>query len=197
MTPRLEQAFAYANDLHKDQRRKSTDVPYVTHLMAVASLVGEHGGDEDQMIAALLHDAVEDQGGAPVLAEIRKRFGDRVATIVHGCTDTHETPKPPWRARKEAYVRHLHEAEPDVLLVSASDKLHNSRAIVAGLRREGLAHMERFKGKTEGTLWYYAAVLDVFEQRLPGELADELGRTVAAMYSLVRAFGQAGDAVDE
>ena len=116
--PRFDDALPYAARLHRDQVRKGSGIPYITHLLAVAAIVGEHGGGEDEVIAALLHDAVEDQGGQPRLEEIRARYGDAVAAIVWGCTDADTIPKPPWRARKEAYVAHLADASPGVRLVS-------------------------------------------------------------------------------
>src|SRR5262245_39191214 len=122
-SPRFEEAFLHANRVHADQMRKVTQTPYVIHLLGVAALVGEYGGDEDQVIAALLHDAPEDQGGRAQLEEIHRTFGARVARIVEGCTDTFDDPKPPWRARKEAYIQHLATAPAEVLIVSAADKL--------------------------------------------------------------------------
>ena len=181
---RFEDALVYAYRLHAEQVRKGTSIPYLSHLMSVAALVAEHGGDEDQMIAALLHDAVEDQGGRETLDEIRRRFGDKVAAIVESCTDSFATPKPPWRERKEAYVRHLAEASSEALLISAADKLHNARCIVADLRGEGVSTFARFKGGREGTLWYYGALARELRRRVPKALADELARTVDAMREL-------------
>jgi (p)ppGpp synthase/HD superfamily hydrolase len=129
-TERFDGALLYAARLHRDQTRKGTGVPYVTHLLTVAAIVGEYNGTEDEVIAALLHDAPEDAGGEAQLAEIRTRFGGPVADIVAGCTDAHEGPKPPWRARKEAYLDHLAEAPAPVRLVSAADKLHNARSVL-------------------------------------------------------------------
>src|ERR1051325_12202408 len=129
LTSRFEDALSFAARLHSGQLRKGTAIPYVSHLLAVASVALEHGADEDEAIAALLHDAVEDQGGAPTREEIRRRFGDRVVEIVDGCTDAETVPKPPWRERKERYIAHVAEASPSVRLVSASDKLHNARSI--------------------------------------------------------------------
>ncbi len=134
---RFEDALAYAARLHAGQRRKGTDIPYVSHLLAVASLAIENGADEDEAIAALLHDAVEDQGGRRRLHAIRRRYGARVAELVAGCTDADVTPKPPWRQRKVRYLEHLRTASPSVRLVSACDKLHNARAILADYRRLG------------------------------------------------------------
>jgi len=159
--------------IHAHQLRKGSKTPYIGHLLAVAALVLEHGGDEDQAIAGLLHDAIED-AGIEQEATILKRFGPRVAAIVRGCTDADVIPKPPWRARKEAYIEHLNEAGADVLLVSAADKLHNARTVVIDLRRSGLSVYGRFKGGQEGTLWYYRTVSETISRLLPGALAEEL-----------------------
>ena len=184
--PRFEQALIYATQKHSGQTRKSTGVPYVAHLLSVTALVLEAGGDEEQAIAALLHDAVEDCGGAPVLADIRARFGDRVANIVDGLTDTDQSPKPPWRARKEHYLRHLREASEDVRLVSVADKLHNVRSILADYRLIDDAVWERFAGRREGTLWYYRALLDIFLQGPSNRLVEELQRTLLELERLVQ-----------
>ncbi len=183
LTERFHSALTYASRLHAKQRRKGKDVPYVAHLLGVAALVLEAGGDEDQAIAALLHDAVEDQGGLPKLDEIRAEFGERVAAIVAGCSDSFTHPKPDWCERKKKYLQHLPTASPDVLLVSAADKLHNARTILADWREEGDRVFERFKGKKQGTLWYYRALTDTFlalPDRSPGlrRMVEELGRVV-------------------
>ncbi len=154
--------------------RKGSDVPYVAHLLGVAALVLEDGGDEDQAIAALLHDAPEDQGGREILDEIRRRFGERVARIVDGCTDTYQSPKPPWRQRKEAYLSHLQDAPAEVLRVSLADKLHNARSILNDLYRSGDAVWERFTGGKEGTLWYYRSLVQTFLPMNTSPLATEL-----------------------
>jgi (p)ppGpp synthase/HD superfamily hydrolase len=181
LTARFTEALAYAAALHVTQRRKGTDIPYIAHLIAVAALVLEDGGGEDEAIAALLHDAVEDQGGRETLAAIRKRFGERVAGIVRGCTDADTTPKPPWRERKERYIAHLRTAPPEIRRVSLADKLHNARAILRDLRTGGGAVWERFNGGKEGTLWYYRTLADLFHATDSGPNADELVRVVAAM----------------
>ena len=180
---RLADAAALAFQIHADQLRKGTDIPYVSHLLAVAALVLEHGGDEEQACAALLHDAIED-GGAAWEAVIAGRFGSRVAGIVRACTDADTQPKPPWRARKEAYLAHLETAPPDALLVSAADKLHNARAIAADLRTHGQAVFNRFTAGREGTLWHYGALSAAFLRRLPGALPRELAAAVADMRRL-------------
>ena len=180
LSERFDRAFAHASRLHRQQRRKGTDIPYLSHLMSVAALVLEHGGTEDQAIAALLHDAVEDQGGQPVLDEIEERFGEGVARIVDECTDSRVEPKPPWRERKEAYIAKLPEKAPETLLVSLADKTHNARAILGDYRQLGDDLWARFNGGREGTLWYYRTLSEFYAQALPGPLASELARAVAA-----------------
>ena len=156
---------------------------YISHLLAVTAIVLEYGGDEEQAIEAMLHDAIEDQGAHQEPA-IAAQFGPRVARIVRGCTDADTVPKPPWRDRKQAYLDHLAEAEPDTLLVSAADKPHNARAICADLRRHGLAVFDRFKGGRDGTLWYYSELADRFSAQMPGPLAVELAGAVSLMGGL-------------
>lgn len=179
-------ALQFTCELHRDQVRKSTGVPYITHLLAVAALVGEDQGSEPEVIAALLHDAIEDQGGDAVRQAIFQRFGEEVAAIVEGCTDTDQTPKPPWRQRKEAFIRRLADAPASVLRVVAADKLHNARSIVVDLQDHGNAVWERFNGGMEGTLWYYRAVTQVLAGRGPQRLVRELYRTVVLMHSLAK-----------
>jgi GTP pyrophosphokinase len=178
---RFERALVLAAQLHQQQTRKGTSIPYVSHLLAVASLVIENGGDEDCAIAALLHDAVEDQGGRATLERIRAEFGERVAELVEACTDAEVTPKPPWRARKEQYIAHLAEASDAARLISAADKLHNARAILADYRELGDALWERFAGGREGTLWYYQALVAAFVASGRNRVVDELERTVTEL----------------
>jgi (p)ppGpp synthase/HD superfamily hydrolase len=184
LSGRFEEALILACQLHARQRRKGTEIPYVSHLLAVSSLVLENGGDEDGAIAALLHDAVEDQGGRPTLDEIHRRFGPRVAAIVEGCTDSDTVPKPPWRARKERYIAHVRGALLEVQRVSAADKLHNARAIVRDLRHEGGAVWERFGAGRDGILWYYRSLATIFLETGLGFLAEELDRVVVEMERL-------------
>lgn len=184
--PRFDDAFLFAAEKHAAQTRKRTDVPYISHLMSVAALVLEAGGDEDQAIAALLHDVVEDCGGEPMLEEVRGRFGDRVAKIVQGCTDAYAVPKPPWKQRKLDYLELLRSADDDIRLVSAADKLHNVRTILTDYRREGDSVWDRFSGRRDGTLWYYRAVLEVLRAGRPNRLVDELQRVVTELESLTR-----------
>ncbi len=182
----FDDALIYASDIHRAQPRKASEVPYVSHLLGVASLVIEEGGTQTQAIAALLHDAVEDQGGLPRLEDIRVRFGQEVAEIVEACTDTMEEPKPPWRQRKESYLAHLPSAPPDALLVSVADKVHNARSILMDLRTGGVGMFERSTGGRDGTLWYYRTLVGIYRS-LDGfgsRLVDELDRTVAQIEAL-------------
>lgn len=179
----LSDAAALAFQIHADQLRKGTDIPYLSHLLGVASLVLEHGGNEEDGCAALLHDAIED-GGAQWETVIAQKFGASVAAIVRGCTDADIQPKPPWRARKQAYLDHLRDADDRVLLVSASDKLHNARAIVSDLLTHGPAVFDRFNAGRDGTLWYYESLASVFLARLPGPLSRDLDEAVRRMREL-------------
>jgi GTP pyrophosphokinase len=182
LSNRFNQALTFAAELHANQQRKGSGVPYIAHLLGVTSIALEYGANEEEAIAALLHDAIEDQGGAATGAEIRRRFGDNVATIVEACTDADSTPKPPWRARKELYLSHLPTASPSVLLVSASDKLHNSRSILQDYRAMGEVVWDRFKGGKTGTLWYYRALVEAFRPTgVNPWLFAELERTVKAI----------------
>ncbi len=183
MTPasRFEQALVYASRLHQVQRRKGGGAPYISHLLAVTSLVLEHGGDEDEAIAALLHDAIEDQGGAAACEQIQRRFGDRVAEIVEGCSDAEGTPKPPWKERKQAFLARLAQAPPSVRLVAAADKLHNARSTLADYRRLGEAVWDSFRGGKQGTLWYYRALVDAFREAGSTALVDELDEAVGEL----------------
>jgi (p)ppGpp synthase/HD superfamily hydrolase len=180
LTNRYDDAFRYAHELHRAQVRKGTSIPYIAHLMAVSGLVIEHGGNEDQAIAGLLHDAAEDQGGAPTLDEIRRRFGDAVAAIVADCTDAWIEPKPEWRARKEAYLAKLAMKPAPSLLVSLADKTHNAEAILFDYRVLRDPLWERFNGGAEGTRWYYQSLVGIFTNVTPGPLADRFSRAVAA-----------------
>ena len=166
LSDKFNDALVYAARLHREQPRKGKDIPYVGHLLGVASLVLESGGDEEMAIAALLHDAVEDQGGQPRMEEIRKLFGAKVARIVHGCTDSDEIDpdcKAPWCERKEKYIAHVeHKADPEVRLVSAADKVHNARSVLSGHYEIGDAVFDSFSGRKQGTLWYYRALVDAF-----------------------------------
>jgi (p)ppGpp synthase/HD superfamily hydrolase len=186
LSERYEAALQLAFRLHRTQERKGSSVPYIAHLLGVSSLALEYGGDEDEAIAALLHDAVEDQGGETTLAEIRTRFGPRVADIVLGCSDWPGTgSKPPWRERKEQYLRHLETAAPSVLLVSACDKLYNARTILADIQRDGQVVWTRFTAGRDGSLWYYRSLATRF-RALQSPLASELDGVVSHLEALSR-----------
>jgi GTP pyrophosphokinase len=184
---RFQEALVYASELHAQQRRKGSGAPYVGHLLGVTAIVLENGGNEDEAIGALLHDAVEDQGGAPRLEEIRRRFGPSVAEIVAGCSDALTTPKPPWRQRKEKYLAHLPTAGRSVQLVSAADKLYNLRSIVEDYREHGEAVWQRFNGGRDGTLWYYRSVIAALDKLQDAPLVGQLHRAVAELEALVDA----------
>ncbi len=185
--PRFLRAFLFAAEKHKAQARKASSIPYIAHLMGVASLVLEAGGDEDLAIAALLHDVVEDCGGTPMLKEVRRRFGMRVAHVVDGCTDAYTDPKPPWRERKEAYIRHLKTADADTRLVSAADKLNNVRSILSDYRAIGESVWSRFTGGREGTLWYYRTLRDVFLEHPRNRITRDFDLAVSELDSLAAA----------
>jgi (p)ppGpp synthase/HD superfamily hydrolase len=178
LTARFEEALVFAAHLHTHQFRKGSQTPYIAHLLSVAALAIESGCDEDTAIAALLHDAVEDQGGYKTLVEIQNRFGERVAGIVDSCSDAYAFPKPPWKARKEAYLAHLTEATTEARLVSMADKLHNARSILRDLQLYGNQTWEKFKGGKEGTLWYYRNLVTIFQAIDDNFLVDELCRVV-------------------
>ena len=185
MTKLFEEALIFTNRLHVEQYRKGTDVPYISHLLSVAALVLEAGGDEELAIAALLHDAVEDQGGLETLEEIRKRFGGRVAMIVEECSDSYSVPKPAWRNRKEEYINHLKSSSDDARLVSAADKLHNARSILRDIFVSGDDVWSKFAGGKDGTLWYYRSLVCVFETLDQNFIVDELKRVVEQIENLV------------
>ena len=181
LTDRFDRALLYATHVHGGQVRKGTSIPYIAHLLAVAATVLEYNGSEDMAIAALLHDAVEDQGGEPRLSDIRNRFGDRVADIVRSCSDTvvnsaSGQKKEDWRIRKTRYIDHLSLVDQETLLVSLSDKVHNARSILRDLRKPeiGEAIWNRFSNSKRDTLWYYREIANAFVKNLPGQLSNEL-----------------------
>jgi (p)ppGpp synthase/HD superfamily hydrolase len=188
--PRFLQAFVFAAEQHKGQTRKASTIPYIAHLMGVASLVLEAGGDEDLAIAALLHDVVEDCGGAYMLREVRRWWGSRVAKVVDGCTDADTEPKPPWRERKEKYIARLKKENADTRLVSAADKLNNVRSILSDYRAVGESVWSRFHGGREGTLWYYRTLRDVFLRYKKNRITVDLELAVNELEALTA--GNAG-----
>lgn len=180
LTQRFDKGLIYASEVHRLHLRKATEIPYISHLLGVSSLVLEYGGDEDQAIAGLLHDAVEDYGGQRRLDHIRMEFGDRVADIVADCTDSWTDPKPEWRTRKSEYIESMAHKPDTSLLVSLADKTHNARAIVSDLHEIGDKLWTRFSAQQGQVIWYYRSLADVFQHRLGG-MARDLVRCVAAM----------------
>lgn len=178
LSNRFSEALTYAAELHATQLRKGSGVPYIAHLLGTASIALEYGANEDEAIAALLHDAIEDRGGPTTREAIRRRFGDTVTAIVDGCTDSDETPKPPWRQRKQAYIDRISTASGSVRLVSAADKLYNVRSILKDYRQLGDVVWERFKGGKEGSLWYYRSLVEAFRKAELTPIVEELNRTV-------------------
>lgn len=185
LTRRFEEALVYATRLHNQQKRKASQIPYISHLLSVAALILEDGGDEDQAIAGLLHDAVEDQGGRRTLEEVRLRFGERVAFIVESCSDAFDIPKPPWHERKENYLMHLRTAPPQVRRVALADKVHNARSILVSLRKEGEKVWSQFNGGKDGTLWYYQSLVQVFRETGNDFMTFELERILTEINSLI------------
>jgi (p)ppGpp synthase/HD superfamily hydrolase len=182
LTQKFDDAMAYAAEKHRHQTRKGGDIPYLGHLMSVAGYVIEADGTETEAIAALLHDAAEDQGGEETLAEIRQKFGDEVASIVAECSDTVVTPKPPWRERKENYIHHLSEASDCAVLVSLADKLHNAHAILRDFRAHGDELWQRFTVKDPSDhVWYYNSLLEVYSARFRNWMVDELREVIGAL----------------
>ena len=184
---RFDMALLYAAGKHRGHYRKGTTIPYVSHLLQVSGLVLENGGDEDEAIAGLLHDVIEDQDVTP--AEIEEKFGPRVKDIVVACSDSVGTEKAPWKQRKLAYVAHIASASKSARLVSSCDKLHNARAILADYRAIGESLWTRFSADRDQILWYYRALADAFrnaETAAESRLLDELNRVVGELESEVR-----------
>lgn len=178
LSGRLDDAFKYAHEVHATHLRKGTETPYLSHLMGVSSIVLDDGGTEDEAIAALLHDAAEDHGGRERLEDIRRRFGNAVATIVEDCTDSWETPKRPWAERKRAYINHARKLPAPSLRVSAADKVHNAYAILRDLRNTGEEVWRRFSATPDDVMAYYEGLVRAFREAGGGRLVDELDRIV-------------------
>ena len=187
LTDRFDDALSYASCLHRSQSRKVSGIPYIAHLMSVSALVLEYGGDEDQAIGGLLHDAIEDQGGPMIETEIQSRYGERVARIVRECSDSDGVEKAEWKLRKTAYVVGIASKSDDAVLVTACDKLHNATSILDDLRTVGPAVFDRFTADRTGTLWYYRALSDALAARLPSPLSTRLAKTVTDIETAARA----------
>lgn len=190
LSPRFALALQFANQIHAKQIRKGKGAPYISHLMAVSALVLEYGGNEDQAIAGLLHDAAEDCGGLPMLETVRVMFGSEVADIVACCTDTFEQPKPEWRPRKEAYIERMRHEPESARLVVTADKLHNLSNTLRDIRAEGAeVWCDRMalsaNGSPEKQLWYYTGCLAALGQHGNSPLLEEFRRSVAELENLV------------
>ncbi len=188
LTDRYDAAVSWARELHAEQTRKGTTILYLSHLLAVSARVLEDGGDEDQAIAGLLHDTIEDQGVSP--AEIEERFGAEVARIVIACTDADTVPKPPWRERKEAYLLHLVDADEPILRVCAADKLHNVRALLRDLAEHGDEHWERFSAPPVEQAWYFSQLASLIGGGLDSPLSREFVATAAQLVALIQRSGR-------
>lgn len=180
---RVADALAFAAEAFAARSRKGTTIPYLTHLLQVMVTVGENGGDEEQMIAAVLHDYLEDIRDA-TRDELEARYGARVATYVEKLNNSTTHPKPPWEARKRAYIAMLREEAPDLKLISVADKLHNATSIVRDFERHGESVFARFSASRDQTLWYYRAVVDALATGFDHPVVDELRATVARMHAL-------------
>jgi len=186
LSPRYSDALQFCFDIHLNQRRKGGTVPYVSHLLAVSALVLEYGGNEDEAIAALLHDSAEDCGGKPMLDRVRMKFGQKVASIVEGCTDslsTLPTEKEEWRPRKDRYLAHLREADKSTLLVAACDKFHNLSNTVRDLRASGQTIWSKFNTGPAEQVWYYTECTKIFEAA-DLSIADSLRRELDELVRL-------------
>ncbi|MBF2067073.1 MAG: bifunctional (p)ppGpp synthetase/guanosine-3',5'-bis(diphosphate) 3'-pyrophosphohydrolase [Calothrix sp. C42_A2020_038] len=181
LTEKFETALVYATRLHANQKRKVSGVPYISHLLSVTALVLEAGATEAEAIAALLHDAVEDQGGSQTRAEIQRMFGDEVVAIVDGCTESDTFPKPPWEERKRRYIEHISQASPSVRRVSLADKLHNARCLLADWRQYGDTIWSHFNSGKEKTLWFYQSLVDVYQKTGSDPMTKEFTRLVSQL----------------
>jgi (p)ppGpp synthase/HD superfamily hydrolase len=190
LTERFENALVYATRLHAEQIRKATGVPYISHLLSVTALVLEDGGDEDEAIAALLHDAVEDQGGQATRAEIYRLFGERVGAIVDGCTEFDSEIKPPWYERKQHYIEQLRQGSPASRRVALADKLHNARTILQDYRQQGEAIWSVFTTGKEGMLWFYHSLLKMYREIAPTPMVEELARVVGELEQMGEAISE-------
>jgi (p)ppGpp synthase/HD superfamily hydrolase len=175
---RFQEALIYATQLHANQTRKTSNVPYISHLLSVAALVLEDSGDEDEAIAALLHDAIEDQGGEKTRQEIRQKFGENIAAIVEECTESDIVPKPPWKERKLASIEKFRTVSPQARRVILADKLHNARSLLIDRLRYKEEIWNHFKGGKEGTIWFFRSIIEVERQRGYNPMTEEIDRLI-------------------
>ena len=181
LTDKFETALVYATRLHATQKRKTSGIPYISHLLSVAALILEAGGTEEEAIAGLLHDAVEDQGGSETREEIRQIFGDIVVAIVDGCTESDTYPKPPWEERKQQYLENLRSSSLSVRRVSLADKLHNARSLLSDWQQFGDVIWTRFNRGKEKTLWFYQTLVEVYQKTGSDWMTEEFTRVVSQL----------------
>ncbi len=189
LSHRYDDALVFAAKAHRTQTRKASQIPYIAHLLSVSALVIEQGGSEDCAIAALLHDAVEDQGGLGMADRIEAAFGPIVRRIVMECSDREDDCDTPWQVRKDRYIAHITDKSPEAILVTTADKLHNATAILNDLRQMGPAVFDRFTAGRDGTLWYYRALADALSLRAPDALGDRLDAVVRTIEAEVSSIG--------
>ena len=181
--PKFEEAMIFANRIHAKQKRKATGAPYMAHILGVTANVLEDGGSEEEAIAALLHDAAEDQGGEEILLTIREKFGEKVEQIVRECSDTLVSPKPPWKERKENHLHAVETALPETLRIMQADKVYNARNLQRTLIEQGPQTWQNFKGGREGTLWYFRQMHTLLSRTHSGYLMGELARLIEVLES--------------
>jgi len=181
--PKFEEALIFANQIHAEQKRKATGAPYMAHILGVTAIVLEDGGSEEEAIAALLHDAAEDQGGEEILLTIREKFGEKVEQIVRECSDTLVSPKPPWKERKENHLHVVETALPETLRIMQADKVYNARNLQRTLIEQGPQTWQNFKGGREGTLWYFRQMHALLSRTRSGYLMKELARLIEVLES--------------
>jgi len=187
LTDRFGEALMFAEKLHRAQTRKGNDIPYVAHLLAAAATVLEHGGDEDTAIAALLHDAVEDQGGLKTRDAIEARFGQRVAALVMACTDSVDVDpaaKEPWEQRKRRHIEKLRSVNREVALITIGDKLHNLNAMIRDVERDGRDSLDRFNAPGQ-LVWYFESIADALEAHAETAPIAELRERVRTLERLI------------
>jgi len=188
LTDRFEQALIYAYHLHRHQVRKVSSVPYISHLLSVAALVLEDGGNEDEAIAALLHDAIEDQGGLPTRAAIYEQFGEQVGAIVDGCTEWDELPKPPWKVRKLRYLENLRWASSSVRRVSLADKLHNLRSLLSDWQMSGDRIWLEFNSPPAEMLWFYQSLMHAYSNLNENRMMEDFKQAVTELRQRVNSL---------
>lgn len=184
LTEKFETALIYATRLHANQYRKVSNTPYISHLLSVAALVLEAGGTEEEAIAGLLHDSIEDQGGKQTREEIRQLFGEQIVTIIDGCTECDTHPKPPWQERKNKYLENIRQASPSIQKVSLADKLHNARSLLSDWQQHGDIIWQQFKAGKTSTLWFYQQLLQVYQANGSSAMVEEFAHIVHNLHQM-------------